>query len=276
MQYWVDMKRRIRDSILKYGKSLKKLGSRISPGFDAGDVHAFRTTAKKIKALLHWQKIPKNSPGDSFVKLYHISGDLRNAQLVLINFKESRRQHDGFILWLANYIGQREQEFKEADHKKSFQKLYKKLSKLQVPGSGVKFLRTFFIHTILQLEATVLMPNPTDEELHDLRKNIKDLQYVKQWCKKNWVAGDKATRQISLLHLEKLSDLAGNYNDRRVALSLLTEYLEQEKNEQARKIALPMQKRMERQKANLKTALLKSFSSFCKQVKTFKSATNTS
>ncbi|MEO6548789.1 MAG: CHAD domain-containing protein [Ferruginibacter sp.] len=259
------MKKKIQDSIVAYGKLLEKHGKSISPGFDVEKIHEFRTTAKKLKALLHWQKVEKDILPGAFVKTYHISGDLRNAQLVLVSFTATKQPLPGFILWLATYIGKREHAFKKSDAKKSVTKLRNQLSKVGFNKSGVKSAGTFFNTTIVKLQAIMMADNPSDEEFHDARKMIKDLQYVKQWCEDH-LEKIYLNSKIELEQLKHLSGLAGDYNDIVVSLSLFDAYLEEEKNSKLRKSALLAKTKMEQRKASLRNQLSQSLNDFGKQV----------
>src|SRR5205085_4609507 len=122
----------------EYGKSVEKHSKKRSPSFRAGAIHRFRTASKKLRSLLRWQNIEKEVLPGSFRKLYHICGDLRNAQLFLISLSNDKFKAQDLLLWLATYIGDRQQEWKELYREKVFRQLRQRLSgaTLQKPGGN--------------------------------------------------------------------------------------------------------------------------------------------
>ena len=259
------MKSALHDSILQYGKELKKYSHKISPRFKAATIHRFRTTTKKLRSLLHWQKIQKDILPASFVKMYHTSGELRNAQIVLVGLNHDKINLPDFMLWLATFISGKEMDWNEIYHKRTLQKLEQKLSRIKFQKPAGKALRLFFSKRIYKLQAVLDLRPPADDMLHEVRKMVKDMQYIKQWCGKNWVPGNNITKKFSLLQLKKLGKLAGNYNDKRMGLILIEVYLDEEKYEKAIKATRPVQKKYEQQKAKLKKQLLGSLRQFCKR-----------
>ena len=76
-----------------------------------------------------------------------------------------------------------------------------------------------------------------------------------------WPFGWNATRQFSMISLKKLADVAGDFNDGRVGMDLLTLYLEQEEVvtqiKAARRFAARQQKDIANSKKELIAALQK-------------------
>lgn len=260
------MKRQMHHSIQQYGRSVEKHSKKISPFFHAAAIHRFRTASKKLRSLLRWQNIEKEILPGSFRKLYHECGDLRNAQLFLISLSNEKIKAQDLLLWLATYIGNRQQEWKELYREKVFRRLRQKLSKSSLQKPGGNELRSFFQESTNKLRAIIALPSPSDDMLHDVRKMVKDMQYIKQWCMKEWTAGNNAIKKISILQLKKLSQLAGDYNDKRTGIALIATYLEHEKNTEAIKAARRIQQREKQEKAKMKKQLIRSLLRFCENL----------
>jgi CHAD domain len=258
------MKRKIQNSILRYGDEVKRYSHKISPHFKAATIHRFRTATKKLRSLLRWQHTQKETLPASFVKIYHASGDLRNAQLLLVSLNKDKINLPGFILWLATHTGNLQLDWNGIYNKRKFRKLKRKLSNTMPQKTGKKALQLFFSKKIHKLQTIIKLPAPTDDMLHEVRKILKDMQYVKQWCKKKWPAGNNAIRKVSLLQLKKLGELAGNYNDKRTGLLLIATYQDEEKDGKAITAARIIQKKLQQQNVKLKKQLLHSLLQFSK------------
>lgn len=259
------MKNVLLNSVDNYVDELEKYSGKVGIHYDEEDIHRFRTTAKKMRSLLRWQEVkPKKLPG-SFMKIYHISGDLRNLQLLLVNYNEQKIILPRFMLWLATSIGRLQQDWKSHYQKAIMKKLRHHLHPAELAGlSGIK-LEAFFGERMALLKQMQQLPNPPDEQLHEIRKIIKDLYYTRQWCKKNWTPGFTATSKFKIQQLDKLSDLAGDYNDRSMGLLILADYLREEKDSKAGKAARRVQATLTRQKKSLKRELVRAVKNFSNQ-----------
>jgi CHAD domain-containing protein len=244
-----------------YLKEMEKHARKISRGFDVEEIHHFRTATKKLRSLLRLQDVGKKVFPKRFMDSYHFSGDLRNAQLLLISLNESTTRLPNFLLWLATYIGEREQGWKKNYSDKLIPRLKQSLNNKKLPPLKVKHLQGFFDSHIARVEKIIHNPAPSDDALHDIRKLMKDLLYLRQWSKKYWPEGWAGTKKFTLSRLKKLADVAGSYNDLRTGQDLLAEYLEQETDPKAIKAAILFQKKQAKQsvdnKQDLVTALQK-------------------
>jgi hypothetical protein len=67
--------------------------------------------------------------------------------------------------------------------------------------------------------------DPDDETLHEIRKKVKDLLYIRDWCRQEWPEGNETLSVFPVEGLDELSDRAGDYNDRHMGLHFLEAYL---------------------------------------------------
>ena len=222
------MKTNLDHTINSYFDELKNYANKISPGFDIEHIHHFRTNTKKLRSILRLHGYNNKLLSRKFLKLYHIAGDLRNAQLLLYDLAEEAARLPLFFLWLATYIGNKQEAWNKHYSEAIFTHVAGKLSGLNGKECSLDDLRAFFRAYLGEVSSIVADADPEAEKLHTTRKRIKDMVYVRHWCKDSWLPGWNATRRFSLLSLKKLADVAGSYNDRRTSLDLLTAYLEQE------------------------------------------------
>lgn len=237
MVIFLEMKTNQNHTISTHFEELKNYANKISPDFDLEDIHHFRTNTKKLRSILRLNGKGKNFLGRKFLKLYHIAGELRNAQLLLVSLTKQGIRLPRFALWLATYIGIRQAAWKKHFAAAVFGKLEKKIDVVKGPAPTLQELQAFFKGHIAEIIRIAQEAVPADEALHTIRKRIKDLVYVRQWCQHSWPAGWQGTRRYSLTALQRLADVAGNFNDERTGLDLLAAYLGHEKHPKATRAA---------------------------------------
>ena len=244
------------DVIDGYLQDLKLYAGKISPKFNMEDVHQFRTTTKKLRSLLRLHGFEKKILPKNFLHLYHIAGELRNAQVLLVEFADHGTRLPGMYLWLATYIAGKQQQWKKHHPNRDVKQVKQKIAAVNLVRPSIQELRSFFNDRLQEVHAIVSCAAPEDEALHTARKRIKDLVYVKQWCKDAWPVGWNATRQVSLISLKKLSDVAGDFNDRRVGMDLLALHLEQEEALKQKRAARRFEVSQRKDTANTKKELI--------------------
>lgn len=230
---------------------MAKISAEVAPGFEEEKIHKMRTTVKKIRALAHWTGFPL---GKSFRKIYKVAGKIRETQL-LINNKEVLP--DAFSNWLQNRLVQLEDEwtrlYKKEEIKKQVNKLHKK-SRLLQSHSVEKFSKE-------KNETLHVFKNQRplgDEQIHNGRKSIKEIDYVNSWLSKQ----DNLPHEIaSEKTLKKVTDDTGNFMDVVSAIKLLDEYISQEPDEANRTAANVLRTRWIEEKEEEKNKLIKSIDS---------------
>jgi CHAD domain-containing protein len=249
----------------KIYKSLHKHGAGVrrtvftSTFFEPGDIHTFRTHVKKLRAFLRWLgRDHKKLPGP-FREIYHISGELRDIQVLLQSLEESKQAPFGFIAWLKDNAGRLRQLWDFHYHPRIIRRLEHRLQRppLKKPTSG-RF-QSFFNDGVDQIESVVYLPAPDDEELHDMRKKLKEMYYIYDWGKEHdYTRQDDTTPDL----LKKLGEDCGEFNDKRIALLLLDAYMQQEKDEAASQTAAELKQRWEEERLARKAQLLQTLREF--------------
>ncbi len=204
----------------------------IAPDFPTETIHRFRVETKRLRALLRLLEAQDASAelklGKDFRTLYRLSGAVRDAQVLL-----NRATTDcdpplpDYTVWLAQQMANAETEFTEFYDSKTLKKLRKRAEKLEVPAVTVETLRSFFQVRLEETE-TLLRHEPIeDEDLHTVRKRVKDLQHIAKICGEAWPEGIEALGEMASSEaINAIADLAGDYNDQSVALASLDAYLE--------------------------------------------------
>lgn len=211
------MKKKLLHTIDDYAGSILCYSRSISATFSKEAIHDLRTTFKKLRALLRWQKVnPKK--WQSFKPIYHGAGQLRNLQLAG-RWPGKRKMPESFDQWLSKITKAARKEWNELDNKRQLIDWKEKIKKTKIKGIANKAFLFKKLHSIRLLLHTGTV---TDTSLHEIRKNAKDLLYVLKFAKNKL---PKLQAPIILkIPLTKISDTIGKYNDMRTLLSLLAAY----------------------------------------------------
>jgi CHAD domain-containing protein len=246
-------------SIRKYGKRLSVLGTQITLHFDINSIHEFRTTVKKLRALLRWLSPVKKPLTKSFTKMYQVSGELRNAQVLLKDMEEEKEELTGFRSWLTASITRLEGQWYKTCHPSVIRRLRKKIERPGYKKGNPEQLKRFCRKRVNRIEGILYLSSPPDEELHKARKMLKDMQYVYEWS---------GNEDPGLETIKRIGKQAGSFNDRRIALLLLTTYMEEERPEGAcHQAAMEIKGKWEESREQQKKELIETLTGFVRGAK---------
>jgi len=205
---------------------IRECSSRILNHSDEDCIHDIRVAFKKFRAFVRLQKI---AGGDkdlhiprNLKKFYKRAGSLRDRQLY---FKSLDHQADGKIFkttslkYLAEEIRIRQRIINRHLDRISFEMLNENvMSHLPKKISNKKLTRYFKRQ---QQRFNKISRHPgSDEEIHDIRKCLKDLLYNAKALEDSQITEAIIRREDDY---KKLIDMIGEYNDTRIALSFLRE-----------------------------------------------------
>ncbi|XZF12891.1 CHAD domain-containing protein [Chitinophagaceae bacterium MMS25-I14] len=243
---------------------LQELGGDITDDPDKETIHDFRLHTKKLRALLRLVSLDHNKHYNltaKFKALYAVSGEIRDAQLMLDKIKVAEIQE--LEQWLTEQLEEFCLRWEKQDDDKVTDQLEEKFSDIDYPSVHTNTLETFFRIRIDAIKKIIAAGKFSDETLHDIRKMLKDLQYVAALCKDEWEKGYESILHYDLDKLHELTDRIGAYNDLRNALDWLTRYENEVYIIRDRNAILKMQlhlleEKLEKKEA-LVTTLIKSF-----------------
>jgi len=245
-------------SIRKHGAGIRRSVS-VSTFFDEDDVHAFRTHVKKLRAYLRWLGKDLRSLPPSFKEIYRVSGELRDVQ-VLLKYMEEKQVHcPAFAGWLRDNAGRLQQLWDNTYDPAVVRRLERRLRDPPLKKPTARRLQSFFNDRTAKIESIVLLPAPADEDLHDIRKELKDMYFVYAWGQKNDCA-DERDETPGLL--KQLGEQCGEFNDRRIALALLAAYLQEEQAPDAQQEAATLREQWEEERLSRKRELMKDLRAF--------------
>lgn len=252
------------DYLHKTGRQLRRDGGQLAPHYDDVRIHALRTRFKKLRAVLRfaaaagsipdrWEGLPKTAKA-----LYQSAGAIRDAQVLLLNVSAlAGPPLPRMALWLAGRIAGAQGDWQQLYHKKTLRRLEEKLEKIRPAHLRPAQLRSHFKSKLRQMQQLSAQSAATDEQIHDIRKLIKELQYLLAWSKRYWPEGHAAVAHFPLRRIKSLGELAGSYNDLRNAIAALRLYARSEEDNAALAAAGTVLKTWETQRAIMRTKLLR-------------------
>src|SRR5258705_1575640 len=199
--------------------------------FDKEAIHRFRVGYKKLRDFLRMAAFAVPDPGQvklprRLKEMYTVTGEIRDLQLCLKRIKEQQHSGHGFSkrihsvkkeirdLATQNKLFPDQDEFKEIEHSIVG----------HIPAiSGNSLIMTFIRQKLAIINTIIIEGSYRDKDLHDVRKNIKDIIYV-SWIFRNDLTVRKrlaASNKPGLVQLRNFSHLLGKFNDAGTALSFL-------------------------------------------------------
>jgi len=251
-------RKKIYKSLHKHGTGIRSTVS-TSAFFNADDVHSFRTHVKKVRAFLHWLGRDKKQLPHAFIEIYRISGELRDIQVLLRSIEDGKDAPHAFTAWLHDNAGRLQQLWDDHYHPRIIRRLERRLQRPDLKKPTANRMQSFFNSGVEKIESVVYLPAPDDEELHEMRKRLKEMYYIYDWGKEHdYTQSDDVTPEL----LKKLGEDCGHFNDIRIALVLLDAYIQQEKDDAAHQSAVELKQRWEEDRLNKKAQLLQTLRDF--------------
>jgi len=251
-------RKKVYRTIRKHGRGIRQNVS-VSIFFEEEEIHSFRTHVKKLRAFYHWLGNEQKPLSASFKEIYHISGELRDIQVLLKNMEERKEEHPAFTAWLRDNAGRLQQLWDDTYDPAVIRNLQHSIQRPELKKPTARRLRSFFHKRVGKIESIVYLPAPADDDLHDIRKELKDIYFVYVWGKKNDCADEEDTTPEQL---KELGEQCGQFNDRRTALTLLAAYIQQEQQPEARQAAEKLQQQWEEERLEHKRHLLQRLRNF--------------
>ena len=247
---------------------MQQLAGAIAPAFNADDIHRFRVETKRLRALLRLIQTADEELdvrlGKRFRELYGALGEIRDAQMQLIRIiKDEGPALPGYALWLASRIGEGQRRWVDVYSDKVLPKLQSRIMGLAwpetlEPGTLLRFVESHMDAIRDVLGQTTLH----DENLHDIRKKVKDLQHILRWARENWPEGIAALEGQALDAIEDLAQRAGDYNDERNAIDTLDVFIREAATDEECEKAETVRNRWALSRDENRVALLRDIDAF--------------
>ncbi len=206
----------------------EEAAKKIGPDFEKEDIHEFRVAVKSLRSLI--RLLDSSTGNDTFIlpsdliDIYHTSGIIRDAQLEHVKISHMDLDLPGYCNHLEKIISK---------HKKSWEKCYSKkiFSHLESYWSEAKpivlteaVVEQFIAGKLASITRISKSVSPSDEELHGIRKQLKDIFYVLKIVPGNLISAFNTAKQVEISELKWITDLIGAYNDDRIFMEHIKSY----------------------------------------------------
>ena len=245
--------------------TIDKLAKKSIPKFDEDVVHDFRVEVKKLRAFLRLIntelakeisfKIPKK-----LKVFYRHLGAIRSIQLHLQYIADTvpRGKHviKPYLQLLRNEMNEWKKEAKEVipGHAEIGKEKSDILDSLpdKLSEDGIK---KFVIQKATSINAILVLDNPAEEDMHNLRKELKDIQYTWPYIKEYTDLLPTGLNTHEQVHL--LTELLGSYHDKCSSLDFFQPvYINSVTNENGTVALQSIREQLEKEKAELYSAFL--------------------
>lgn len=190
---------------------LNKLLKRLKPASTVGCIHDFRVQFKKTRALYRMVKAASKGSKPrlpkSWQKFYRHTGRLRDVSL-LVQLVDGKFGPGA----LSEYF-----QLQESALEITLQKELKKMKPIRFKGKDWHELDSVLIAayfgSLLQPLDQSYHHAVTDKQLHQIRKNLKDLLYNMGWLKEMGIPIPAIAQKIELADIEDLLEQLGQYQN---------------------------------------------------------------
>lgn len=250
--------------IKKHCRHIGHHGKNIPGHFAMEDIHELRVEYKKLRAfsrlLGQGGHFAKKGPARQLRAVYRASGKIRDIQLLTDQLNKSLQQKQWTLPVLSHELQRRLFSYKEALVKAieglSVRDMVKELLDGLPHGLGDAGLRKF-VHLKVGTIRLLQLSLDSDEELHAVRKQLKDLIYIVRLYQRDW----KMTFPFRVWKKEDALDqaaaLLGDYNDQGIALSYLQSDLVNGLPPEEKELAGRLEQEWLREKERKRAELLK-------------------
>ncbi|MBN9482542.1 MAG: hypothetical protein BGO70_18350 [Bacteroidetes bacterium 43-93] len=204
------------NEIQKRLKAMRLYAEKVSRHFGEEDIHQLRVNYKKARAFIrlsNGKKVKKLLP-PTIKDLYTAAGKIRDLQL---HIKSVKRYFKDLDSTPTHYLDAVNAELKEA--KDEYKQCYKNVSFQRIAKTASANIASDLRHREIKqwvqkqwkrIDKILQLP-PDEEQLHEIRKHLKDLHYTQQLSKEK--------------DQDKLIDDLGSFIDMKVLMTLSDQFI---------------------------------------------------
>ena len=223
-------------------------------------IHRLRVNIKKLRACLRLLNMEKEDRKvlkipNPLKKFYRKAGNIRNIQnhrVWIYHFFRGRPRPAGYLTLLRKKLSEEKIEMKNASLSSSAFKHEKKKIENGLPDKIGSKTITAFMEQKRSIIRIILSSDKTDEMLHSLRKQLKDIQYNEKLIK--YFLGPDMPPVIG--NIKELTLLLGNHQDHVIHLTFLLSGEIEKLNSEERKLLDEATAEVRKNKATLRNQIL--------------------
>ena len=249
-------------------RKLNKYIKKISEDFNVEAIHQFRVEYKKLRAFLRMISQQHDTAGEIKIskklkKVYNMLGSIRDLQLqqqrIVAATKQEIKKPQAYVTLLQKEIDKFKPELSEIFLEKPATESKKKTDTFIPDEFPLNSFRNFVQKKWAVVYAIIATRHFSDDNIHAIRKNVKDLFYnlkiyvgveYEQLSLTIWKGKDEE-------YFNKLIDELGSFQDKCTAIALLKFYWLNSLNKYNRELLERIKKGWIKDKVSMKQLLVK-------------------
>ena len=251
----------------RHYKQLNKLIKKIDRQLTKKDIHQFRVEYKQLRAFLRMISMECTMTreikiGKNLKNTYHILGTIRDLQLQIKNIRAATKQDPikpkEYLSLLQKEINKLQITLVEILLNKPVTRSQKKTDALLPKKFPLKDLSIFIKKKQANINAIITAGNFRDDNIHTIRKQLKDLYYNLNTFEKIRI-GALSIKSIGAKNKKYLHDILnslGNFQDRHIEVDLLKSAALKSLNTYNQELLIRIKKSWLKDKANMKQLLV--------------------
>jgi len=216
-------------------RKLKKHTKRVAEDFDKEAIHQFRVEYKKLRAFLRMLSQQQETGGEikiskTLKKAYTISGSVRDLQLQQQRIQEATKQEHkkprAYLTLLQKEIDNQTPELSEIFSENPVTASKKKTDASIPDEFSLNGFRNFVQQKWTAVHAIIVSGHFSDDNVHLVRKNLKDLVYNLKLYKgaEYEILATSIRKGKDEKYFNQLLEELGNFQDKCAAIALIRSY----------------------------------------------------
>lgn len=248
----------------RYCTDIRKHSEKIPGQFEKEDVHELRVVYKKLRAFMRVIRMDTETDGKVEIPgklndLYTAAGPVRDLQLYISEIEMYAKENDldisSYLTVLNKKLFEAKQELVKAIEKETFAKSFDKLQ-AELPDGLNEETPVKFIRVKIAAIQIIIMVADSDDDLHSIRKQLKDIIYTLRLFELDWKTIFPRSVWKGEEELDALGSLLGNYNDLYIANSFLLQLDDLDLSSDEKSKLLNLRSRWSEKKQEMKNSLL--------------------
>ena len=217
--------------IKKHGRRIKKYGELLPGSFETETIHELRIEYKKLRAFIRLLQMDVDASrhlaiSPAFKAVYHAAGKVRDLQLflpqVILQAEKENTSLRNYIQQLQQQLFKSKEALVEAVEKMEEGHVINKITH-DLPSALEDAAIRKFIHLKVASVQVILLALEKDKEFHTIRKQLKDIIYNIRIFQSDWGISFPIAAWRSEKRLNDTATMLGDFNDRCIAFSFLSE-----------------------------------------------------
>ena len=221
---------KIQEVLIEKNDELATLAGSISPNFDPQVIHDFRVGFKFLRSFLRLIRMHNPDTGlkppDRLKDLYTIAGTIRDLQLELQHTMKDLPSLTDYIGEVKQSIVHQQRIWDRTYNAKIIERFGKQIKRHKFDPLPEGILTNFLQSRMMSIDDFASLTDPTDSEVHGIRKEAKDIIYAAKAVHENWQSASGKLKIVPLKELHKMAERIGDYNDDRLHLQNLGHFSE--------------------------------------------------